>query len=104
MAWDFETDPEFQRELDWATEFVRDEVEPLDLVLNDPYDKSDAVATSIIRPLQQRVKDRQLWACHLGPELGGPGYGQVEAGTSQRDPGSLPLGSQHFRLPGTRFG
>ena len=31
MAWDFETDPEFQEKLDWADEFVRDEVEPLDL-------------------------------------------------------------------------
>ena len=33
MAWDFETDPEYQAQLDWANEFVRDEVEPLDLVL-----------------------------------------------------------------------
>ena len=32
MAWDFETEPEFQRKLDWADEFVREEVEPLDLV------------------------------------------------------------------------
>ncbi len=31
MAWDFETDPEFQEKLDWADEFVREEVEPLDL-------------------------------------------------------------------------
>jgi acyl-CoA dehydrogenase len=32
MAWDFETDPEYQAQLDWADEFVRAEVEPLDLV------------------------------------------------------------------------
>jgi acyl-CoA dehydrogenase len=32
MAWDFETDPEYQAQLDWADEFVREEVEPLDLV------------------------------------------------------------------------
>jgi acyl-CoA dehydrogenase len=31
-----------------------------------------------VRPLQQRVKARRLWACHLGPELGGQGYGQVK--------------------------
>ena len=30
MAWDFETDPEYQEKLDWANEFVREEVEPLD--------------------------------------------------------------------------
>ncbi len=28
MAWDFETDPEYQELLDWADEFVRTEVEP----------------------------------------------------------------------------
>ena len=32
MSWDFETDPEFQKELDWIEEFVREEVEPLDFV------------------------------------------------------------------------
>ena len=32
MAWDFETDPEYQEKLDWADEFVREEVEPLDLL------------------------------------------------------------------------
>jgi acyl-CoA dehydrogenase len=78
MAWDFETDPEYQRLLDWADRFVTDEVEPLDFVLSDPYDKSDERATAIVRPRQQQVRDRGLWACHLGPELGGQGYGQVK--------------------------
>ncbi len=32
MAWDFETEPEFQKELDWIERFVREEVEPLDHV------------------------------------------------------------------------
>jgi acyl-CoA dehydrogenase len=83
MSWDFETDAEFQRELDWITEFVREEVEPLDLVLGDPYDKSDKRAMSIVKPLQQTVKDRGLWACHLGPELGGQGYGQLKLALMQ---------------------
>jgi acyl-CoA dehydrogenase len=79
MAWDFETEPEFQAELDWVDAFVRDAIEPLDLVLTgSQYDKSDPVAMSAIRPLQQKVRDRGLWACHLGPELGGQGYGQVK--------------------------
>ena len=30
MAWDFETDAEYQELLDWADAFVREEVEPLD--------------------------------------------------------------------------
>ncbi|MGA9276233.1 acyl-CoA dehydrogenase family protein [Ilumatobacter sp.] len=78
MAWDFETDPEFQEQLDWMDEFVTNEVEPLDLVLDDPYDKSDAAGLALITPLQEQVRERGLWACHLGPELGGPGYGQVK--------------------------
>ncbi|MFF5261571.1 acyl-CoA dehydrogenase family protein [Actinomadura viridis] len=78
MAWDFETDTEYQRLLDWADAFVRDEVEPLDLVLGDPYDKTDPRLKQLVRPLQERVRERGLWACHLGPELGGQGYGQVK--------------------------
>jgi len=78
MAWDFETDPEFQEQLDWMDDFVRDEIEPLDFIITSPYDLNDPVRNDIIRPLQQQVRDRELWACHLGPDLGGPGYGQVK--------------------------
>ena len=76
MGWDFSTDADYQAELDWVDTFLREQVEPLDLVLGDPYDKSDRTAMAIVRPLQQQVKDRGLWAAHLGPELGGQGYGQ----------------------------
>jgi acyl-CoA dehydrogenase len=76
--WDFETDPEFQEKLDWIDTFLTNEVEPLDLVFGDPYDKADKRALAVVRPLQQQVKDKGLWACHLGADLGGPGYGQVK--------------------------
>ncbi|MGH9022389.1 MAG: acyl-CoA dehydrogenase family protein [Acidimicrobiia bacterium] len=78
MGWDFETDPAFQQELDWVDRLVREEIEPLDLVLGNPYDKSDELAMAALAPLRQKVKERGLWACHLGPELGGQGYGQVK--------------------------
>jgi acyl-CoA dehydrogenase len=78
VTWDFETEPEFQQHLDWMDGFVRDRIEPLDLVLDDPFDKSDKQALAVIGPLQDEVKARGLWACHLGPELGGQGYGQVK--------------------------
>ena len=78
MAWDFETEPAFQRELDWIDAFVRDEIEPLDLVLGNPFDVTDERAREIVKPLKQRVKERGLWACHLDPELGGLGYGQLK--------------------------
>src|SRR5215210_6155334 len=78
MAWDFETDPEFQEELDWVRDFVRTEIEPLDFIIHHPYDLNDPVRQELVPPLQEKVKARGLWACHLGPELGGQGYGQVK--------------------------
>jgi acyl-CoA dehydrogenase len=78
MAWDFETEPEFQRELGWIDAFVRDEIEPLDLVLGNPFDVTDQRSRAIVKPLKERVRERGLWACHLGPELGGLGYGQLK--------------------------
>jgi acyl-CoA dehydrogenase len=77
-VWDFETDPEYQKKLDWVEGFMADEVEPLDFVALDPYDKKNAKTMAILRPLQQQVKDQGLWAAHLRPELGGQGYGQVK--------------------------
>ena len=74
MGWDFETEPEFQEKLDWVDRFVRDEVEPLDIVLDDlEFTPPDARVRAIIDPLKQQVRDQGLWACHLGPELGGTG-------------------------------
>jgi acyl-CoA dehydrogenase len=76
--WDFETEPEFQRELDWVDGFLREKVEPLDLVLGEAYDVGDPRRNQILTPLKNEVKQRGLWACHLGPELGGQGYGQLK--------------------------
>lgn len=76
--WSFQTDPDFQRELDWIEAFVRDKVEPLDHILGSPYDITDPRFVALVRPLQAEVKARGLWACHLGPDLGGKGYGQLK--------------------------
>ena len=79
--WDFSTDPEFQEKLDWMQTFVKKECEPLDLLFpghGDPYDVRNKTSRAILKPLQEEVRRRGLWACHLGPELGGPGYGQVK--------------------------
>ena len=78
MSWDFETDPDFQRQLDWIDAFVGAEVEPLDYVLGSPYDIKNPNNLKLVPPLQMKVKARGLWACHLGPELGGQGFGQVK--------------------------
>lgn len=78
MAWGFDTDPEFQTVLDWVEDFVEKKVAPLDLILGESYDVTDPDFIKLVRPLQQEVRDRGLWACHLGPELGGLGYGQLK--------------------------
>ena len=78
MTWDFSTDDAYQEQLDWVQRFVRDEVEPLELVLGHPCDVRDPRRNALVRPLQAQVRARKLWACHLGPELGGQGYGQVK--------------------------
>ena len=80
MAIDFDIEPEFAEKLAWVREFVETEIEPLDLYFAgrvSPYDKANEEAMRLVRPLQQRVRDEGLWACHMGPELGGKGFGQV---------------------------
>lgn len=78
MSWNFATDPEFQKELDWIDQFVREEVEPLDLILGAQHNIHDPRFAKLVRPLQKRVQERGFWACHLGPDMGGKGYGQLK--------------------------
>ena len=79
MAWDFETEPEFQEKLDWVDTFVREEVEPLDLLWpHEQYVPLNETRRKVVDPLKEEVRRRDLWATHLGPELGGQGYGQLK--------------------------
>ncbi len=79
VAWDFETDPEYQKKLDWADEFVREEVEPLDYVFpHQQFVPMTDPQRAIIDPLKDEVRRQGLWATHLGPELGGQGFGQLK--------------------------
>jgi acyl-CoA dehydrogenase len=79
MAWDFETEPEFQEKLDWTRDFVRDVVHPLDLLYpRKQFEPLDDELRPIVEPMKQAVRDHELWAAHLGPELGGKGYGQLK--------------------------
>jgi acyl-CoA dehydrogenase len=75
MAWDFSTEPEFERQLEWMRGFVRDEVIPLEgLELTPP------LFARVTEPLKEQVKERGLWAAHLDAELGGQGFGQLKLG------------------------
>ncbi|MDE0195909.1 MAG: acyl-CoA dehydrogenase family protein [bacterium] len=74
MAWDFATDEDFQPKLDWMREFLDAEILPLEAIAGDCTPEQWRVLTD---PLKERVKQQGLWACHLGPDLGGQGWGQV---------------------------
>lgn len=89
--WDFETEPDYQRELDWAATFVTDEITPLRYVIDNPLDTADPVRQTLIPPLQQTVREHGLWATHLGPELGGQGHGQVKLALLNEVLGGEPL-------------
>ena len=78
MSWDFETEPEFQQKLDWADAFVRENVEPLDLIWPHlAHTPPSGTIRKVIDPLKRAVREQGLWATHLGPELGGQGHGAV---------------------------
>jgi acyl-CoA dehydrogenase len=78
MVHDLFADAAFQQELDWIDAFVREEVEPLDRVLGSAWNIHDPNFIKFVRPLQREIQERGFWACHLGPELGGKGYGQLK--------------------------
>src|SRR4051812_8593226 len=91
MAWDFSTEPEFEEKLEWMRGFVRDEIIPFE-TLGLPYERIQ----DIVRPLQQQVKDKGLWASHLEPELGGGGFGQVKLGLMHEILGQCSLAPMVF--------
>jgi acyl-CoA dehydrogenase len=82
MAWDFTTEPEFAELLDWADSFVTDKIYKVDALWPHDNYKPTADLTAeqraVIDPLKAEVRAHGLWACHLGPELGGQGYGQLK--------------------------
>jgi acyl-CoA dehydrogenase len=93
VSWDFATEPEFQRKLDWMRGFVREQIWPLETLLDELGWEGLERA---IAPLQEEVKAQQLWAAHLGPELGGQGFGQVKLGLMHEILGTSPIAPLAF--------
>ncbi len=91
MAWDFSTEPAFQAELDWMAAFVREEIWPLETL-----DLDTRQLDLALRPLQDEVKERGLWAAHLPPDLGGQGFGQVRLGLMHEILGTSPFAPSAF--------
>jgi acyl-CoA dehydrogenase len=91
MAWDFATEPEFEEKLVWMRQFVREEIFPIETL-----DLSHDHMTKLIKPLQDEVRARGLWAAHLPAELGGMGFGQVKLGLMHEILGQSPYGPVVF--------
>jgi acyl-CoA dehydrogenase len=93
MAWDFSTEPEFESKLEWMRAFVREQIWPLETLIDD------LGWTGIVRamaPLQEQVRAQGLWAAHLDPDLGGQGFGQVKLGLMHEILGSSPIAPLAF--------
>jgi acyl-CoA dehydrogenase len=93
MAWDFRTDPDFQEQLDWMQAFVRENLWPLELLIGELGWEG---LIDAVKPLQEQVKARGLWAAHLDPELGGQGFGQVKLGLMHEILGTTPVAPLAF--------
>jgi acyl-CoA dehydrogenase len=93
MAWDFSTEPEFEHKLEWMRGFVRENLWPLETLLDEL--GFDGLKRALA-PLQEEVRARGLWAAHLDPELGGQGYGQVKLGLMHEILGTSPIAPLAF--------
>ena len=97
MGWDFETEPEFQKKLDWMETFVREEIFPLETLAEHwRSDEGRAQFKRITDPMKEEVKKQGLWAAHLPPEMGGLGFGQVKLGLMHEILGQTPYGPSIF--------
>jgi acyl-CoA dehydrogenase len=97
MAWDFQTEPEFEEKLAWMRTFVREEIMPLEAIA-DHWRTPEGRATfaQITAPLKEEVKRQGLWAAHLPPDMGGLGFGQVKLGLMHEILGATPYGPSIF--------
>ena len=56
MSWDFSTDPEFQEQLDWMREFVRERIWPLETLIDElGYDGLKRA----VAPFAEEVRERR---------------------------------------------
>ena len=91
---DFNTNPEFQKKLDWIEQFVNEELIPLEPLSAELDEK--VWEREVLAPLKQRVKEQQLWACHLDESLGGMGFGQLSLAQMNLITGRCPFAQEVF--------
>src|SRR3981189_395875 len=101
MAWDFETDSEYQKVLDWADEFVREEVEPLDLAFPHlQFVPLDDKRRKVIDPLKEAGRPEGVWGRAPWARAWRAGLRPAQARAAERDPWPLAVGPDRVRMPG----
>jgi acyl-CoA dehydrogenase len=96
MAWEFETDPEFQEKLDWVEQLCKEKIEPLHYVFPYAIRSPNEKVRSLVTEIQDEIKAQGLWAIFLDEELGGPGFGQLKLGLLNEIIGRYPAAPQMF--------
>ena len=93
MAWDFSTEPEFEEQLAWMRQFVRDEIFPLETLDLDP--RADLMEA--IKPLQERGEGPGPVGLPPPPRArAAVGFGQVKLGLMHEILGQTPYGPVVF--------
>jgi hypothetical protein len=92
-GWDFSTDPDFQEQLDWMREFVREEIWPLETIWHEL--GLDGL-TRAIAPLQERGQGAGLWAAHLRPSSAGRAWARCKLGLMHEILGTSPIAPLAF--------
>ena len=100
MAWDFSTDPEFERELDWMRGFVREEIWPLETHRRRA---RAGAARPDLRAAAGAGQGARAVGGAPGPRAGRPGLRPGQARAHARDPRDLALRAQRVRQPGARL-
>ena len=75
MAWDFETDAEFEEQLAWMREFIDRELIPLEPIFDQLPARRVAGGQA---PPPGPGEGAGLWGAFLDPKLGGAGFGQLK--------------------------
>ena len=101
MSWDFSTDPDFQEQLDWMGEFVRQEIWPLEAIWHELGSTGCARA---LAPLQEQVKAARAVGRPPAARARRPGHGPGAPRPDARDPRHLADRAARVRQRRARLG
>ena len=104
MAWDFETEPEFEAKLEWIRQFVADRIEPLDLIYpGRAFHPLDDETGPLVRPMQEEIRALGRVDVLLIPVGGYYTIGPDEAAQVVDQLKPRVVVPMHYRTPAVNF-